>query len=302
LHAAAFLASKAQESLLSKNLHILLLLLTATASAVTYRPSNSGIVGPKYAQMAQQWEEWRKESRGLMEIADYGSSIQNRPLRLLLLRRPGPFTRRPALLLTGNMHGGEYLNLEDRLPLEFLRRAQSPGPIRTFLERGGAIVSVPVVNPDGYEQRSRENANGKDLNRDWPHSAHTNPFQESETHSLSRALEALSGSPHNLEFKVTVDYHCCLGAVLYPVAKNFQPNDFTQTFAELARKALGIAIGTTGDLLGYRPIGTAKDYFSERFNAVALTYEGRERIERNFLAEHVKWWEAMAESLLRRAE
>lgn len=290
--------------LTSEKVHLLLSLLITQALGLTLRPSDSGIFGPKYAQMVGQWDDWRKGSEGWLEMGEYGKSPQNRPLRLLFLRKPGTFGRRPTLLMTGNMHGGEYLQLEDRLPLEFLRRARQPGIVQRFLDAGGALVFVPVANPDGYDSRSRVNSHGKDLNRDWPLASHKLAgFQEDETTALGRALDALSGSPYNFDFKVAVDYHCCVGAVLYPWSngKPLPAADMTrhQTIAQKAKEILKIEIGTTGDVLGYSPLGTAKDYFYERFGAISLTYEGRERTEKDYLLQHIAWWETMIDFVLR---
>ncbi len=282
--------------------HLLLPLLLTQAKGLTLRPSDSGIIGPKYAQLVEQWEDWRKASNGWLEVGESGKSPQNRPLRLLFLRKPGDFGRRPAVLLSGNMHGGEYLQLEDRLPLEFLNRAQQPGPIQKFLDVGGAIVMVPVANPDGYDSRSRNNSHGKDLNRDWPLPSHkVAGFAEEETSSLGRALDALTGSPYQFDFKVAVDYHCCLGAVLYPwsngKALSLEASTKHRALAQKAKDILKIEIGTTGELLGYFPLGTAKDYYHERFGAISLTYEGREGTEKDYLPQHVAWWESIMDSI-----
>jgi len=284
--------------------HLLLTLLITQALGTPLRPSDSGIIGPKYAQMVQDWEDWRKGSQGLLEIAEYGKSPQNRPLRLLFIRKPGQYARRQALLLTGNMHGGEYLQIEDRLPLEFLKRARQPGIVQRFVDAGGVLIFVPVANPDGYETRLRGNSRGRDLNRDWPLPSHKLAgFQEDETTALGRALDALGGSPFNFDIKIAVDYHCCVGAVLYPWS-NGRPlpaNDMTrhQVVAQKAKEILKIEIGTTGDVLGYSPLGTAKDYFYERFGAISLTYEGREKSEKDYLVQHIAWWESMIEYVLR---
>ena len=287
-----------------KQVHILLALLVTQALALTFRPSDSGIVGPRYAQMLEQWEQWRKESGGWLEIAEYGESPQHRPLRLLILRKPGDFSTRTALLMTGNMHGGEYLQVEDRLPLELMNRRSKEGVFRRFFDRGGAIVAVPVVNPDGYDSRSRGNSLGKDLNRDWPLPYHKIAgFHEVETSALARALDALTGSPTRFDFRVTVDYHCCLGAVLYPWSNGqvLPPPELARhhALAQLASNLLNVEIGTTGQLLGYSPLGTAKDCYYEHFGATSFTFEGRERVEKNYLSQHLAWWETLVDAVMK---
>src|SRR5690606_4664290 len=115
-----------------------------------------------------------------------------RPLQLMLVKSSGTtgFTR-TAVVMTGAIHGNEYLNIEDRLPEELIARARSgSGSVASFLSAGGVLVFVPIVNPDGYESRSRYNAKGVDLNRDWdvPSVGHTG-FKQVESAALSNALE-----------------------------------------------------------------------------------------------------------------
>src|SRR6185437_1105773 len=98
----------------------------------------------------------------------------------------------------------------------------------------------PILNPDGYEARQRENANNVDLNRDWDlPAADFHAFHQPETRALSEMLAELHNGPDALQYKVTVDYHCCAGAVLYPwgwTDEHIPPADLArhQKFAAMA--------------------------------------------------------------------
>ena len=64
-------------------------------------------------------------------------------------------------------------------------RASSPG-VAKFLHAGGVIIVVPVVNPDGYANNTRENSRGQDLNRDFDLLPTGEPhFKESESKALA---------------------------------------------------------------------------------------------------------------------
>ena len=99
---------------------------------------------------------------------------------------------RPALLMSGSTHGDEYLNIEDRLPEELLKLSLNKSTVSDFLNRGGVFIFIPILNPDGYDHRNRENSHGVDLNRDWDvPPAGFKGFHEVETNDLARKLSEL---------------------------------------------------------------------------------------------------------------
>lgn len=248
-------------------------------------------------------EDWQRAYPESTEVVEYGKSFLGKPLRLVITQKPGAYSFRPTLLMTGSTHGNEYLNIEDRLPLELLKKSQDQAsPVRKFLDRGGALIFVPIVNPDGYDSQKRENARGVDLNRDWalPELGFRG-FKENESRALAEKLEAYFQS--GLRYRVTVDYHCCMGAILYPYSYQDSPLPKADALghavlSNLASKALGVKVGTTGKILGYFPRGTTKDYYYLRYGAKAFTYEGRPNSEPRYLAQHVAWWESMLTRVL----
>jgi hypothetical protein len=269
--------------------------------------SDSGIQGPKYTEILKKIAAWKATYSEYSTIVDYGTTVQGRPMQLLLVMKPGSFLTRPTLLMSGSTHGNEYLNIEDRLPEELLRKTASPSAVRSFLEKGGAFIFIPILNPDGYDARIRENSHGVDLNRDWdvPPAGYKG-FKEVETSALATKLQALSET-HHLQYKVTVDYHCCASALLYPWSYIDKPLPEEpllkhKSIGKMAKNYLEIAVGTTPEILQYFPVGTTKDYYYDKYQALAFTYEGAYGNEQKLLPQHVAWWEAMvagvAEGLL----
>jgi succinylglutamate desuccinylase len=264
--------------------------------------SDSGVRGPKYSEILTLEEKLAQAYPELVQVLDYGVTPQNRKLRMMVVMRPGQRKHRPAMLMTGSIHGNEYLNLEDRLPGELLKKSLLRGPVQDYLDSGGAFVFVPIVNPDGYENHDRENSHHVDLNRDWDLKvAGYKGFKEIESEALSSTLENLRKSD-NLSYRITVDYHCCAGAVLHPWAykgDSIAADDLERhrAIAKLAGDRLNISIGATGQILGYYPVGTTKDYYYTRYGALAFTYEGRVNEENRYLSGHLSWWEDMIRSL-----
>jgi Zinc carboxypeptidase len=267
--------------------------------------SDSGIFGPTYKKILASTEAWAAQYPDLVTLVDYGKSIEGRPLRMVIVMRPNSRPERPAFLMSGSTHGNEYLDIETKLPIRLLEKHNSGGEVQKFLDQGGAFVFVPILNPDGYEHRERENAHGVDLNRDWTvPEANFEGFSQPETKQLSDFLEKLTKAPYHFKFKVTVDYHCCAGAILYPWSftdKKLPEPDLTHhiNLAKAAQKFLSIDFGTTGDVLGYFPEGTTKDYYYSKYHSLTYTFEGRRNTENKFLEGHIKWWEAMVGDTLK---
>ncbi len=105
---------------------------------------------------------------------EYGTSVQGRPLRAIQVpsRRPDA----PRVLCSANIHGPEYIAAHVALGL--LEGLADLGPAAALRERAEVWV-IPCLNPDGYARTwdadgagplasLRPNANGVDLNRNFP--------------------------------------------------------------------------------------------------------------------------------------
>ncbi|MBN1529735.1 MAG: DUF2817 domain-containing protein [Thermoleophilaceae bacterium] len=134
-----------------------------------------------------------------------GSSVRGTPIRAF---RVGPARARVKLLVVGSVHGDEPAG---RAIVARLRRSAPP--------RGTALWLIPDLNPDGHAAGSRQNANGVDLNRNFPyrwqadggpfdtyHSG-SGPASEPETQALARFVERVRP-------RVTLWYHQALRIVV----------------------------------------------------------------------------------------
>ena len=81
-------------------------------------------------------------------------------------------------------HGDEPATTEAALAL--LRRFDAGGDSKLRSElRHVTLYIIPMVNPDGADANTRDNAQGADLNRDWGH------FTQPETRDVNRAITAI---------------------------------------------------------------------------------------------------------------
>jgi protein MpaA len=91
------------------------------------------------------------------EVVVLGRSVENRKIACRVLG-----SVRETVLLIATIHGNESAGtplLHDLA--EYLKT-------KPELLRGRRVVVVPLVNPDGYQRRSRYNAHQVDLNRNFP--------------------------------------------------------------------------------------------------------------------------------------
>ncbi len=131
-----------------------------------------------------------------------GRSAQGRPIHAL---RVGSPRARVKILVVGVIHGNERAGVP---VVERLRRLRPP--------RGTALWLVEDANPDGSAAGSRHNANGVDLNRNFPYrwraqdgvyESGSGPASEPETGVLQRFVERERP-------RVTLWYHQALRMVV----------------------------------------------------------------------------------------
>lgn len=268
--------------------------------------SDSGIRGPVYSKIVDELKNLEGSYPEFAQVITYGKSLGGRPLTLIKIAKKGIAVTNPtAVYIGGSIHGDEYLNIEDRLPRWFLEQTAGANSISTFLSQGGVIYVAPILNPDGYDSRDRENQRGVDLNRDYTVvMARVEGFKEPETKSLVDYLKQdIQTSSRKLA--VAMDYHCCIGALLYPWSFTGPTlsNEAKQKHLRVVQHMntnLGteMSAGTTPVILGYSAKGTSKDFYYEAFGALGFTFEGRRGKENKFFTEHTAMWEDIIQDLV----
>lgn len=133
--------------------------------------------------MLDALEDVHKRCPEITRLYSIGESVEGRPLTVIeFSTNPGKHeTLKPEFKYVANMHGNEVvgrellLKLADHLCAKFLEK--DPDIVR--LVQLTRIHLMPSMNPDGYEKAlaaggeggwtlGRDNANGVDLNRDFP--------------------------------------------------------------------------------------------------------------------------------------
>jgi carboxypeptidase D len=137
-------------------------------------PSPAVVPSPTYRsydQMATFLDNMYNNCPSISRLYSVGTSVQGRELFVMQMTQT-PRTRRslvPQFKYVGNMHGDEVVGREMLLNLiEYFCTQYGVDPNVTSLLDTTDIHILPSMNPDGYELGTRANANGVDLNRNFP--------------------------------------------------------------------------------------------------------------------------------------
>lgn len=263
--------------------------------------SDSGIRGPKFSEQVTLLKTTAAKYENARYI-HYGDSINKKPLSGILFTPKNQIPKK-LTIITGAIHGNEYLNIVDRLPEALLTSPKKS--MEKYLASGGVVFFVPIVNPDGYDRRRRGNSRWVDVNRDWPNPADNKPrLKQPESAALAKWIDDYVLN-NGLKVDMAVDYHCCVrGTLLLPwgykkgehmSASNAARSKKMENFFKQSFKTVG-DIGTPPDIL-YSAIGTTLDYWHEKYDAISFTYEGRRNAEQKLLPNHVNWWNLMLDQL-----
>lgn len=250
---------------------------------------------------------YRQARPGKTRLYTIGTSVEGRPIRMLRISdRPYQRNDRPAILFNGAHHGSELMSVEFVLDigcelLDLDCPAQSPvlsDEVRKRYLKKFDIYLVPVVNPDGLHEcwhrngyLGRTNANGVDLNRNYPflwNSGHPDASSskkgsykyrgpsaasEPETKAMMKLAErerfALAFSFHTFATKILVPY-------TIDTARNPRPHmaaDYGRQIAKAGKSRRSQKPYIAARKL-YPVDGTDQDWLFHNYGTLAYIVEG----------------------------
>jgi len=256
---------------------------------------------PPLSMVFEKIEQLHEDHGGLAELLEIGKSVEGRPLYMLHIGRQDGKAR-PQALITGNIHAGEVIS--SQVALEICRRLledDGEDPWITSLLDQTDFYIVPVLNPDGYhrvistggkggEIGIRKNANGVDLNRNFPlapgaTSSHPlagsdnpdsnyymgeAPLSEPETRAIAELAE-------NHDFYAALNLHSVAGKFLYPYCFDNEPAPHKKQFRKMGRafvhKQTVRDYKVQQSYVWYPTLGDADDYLYIRHGVLSATVE-----------------------------
>ena len=234
-----------------------------------------------------------------MQKIDYGKSFHGVPLTAYkVFNDQATKTKvKKAILLTEGVHGNEYNGLLNSF-VDLSKK--SPKVLNTFskfLKNNGVIYLIPQLNPDAVLKKSRRSILGADLNRDFKHDR----LQAQETFTFATWLDSELQTT-NAKLYLSVDYHCCGGALLSPklsTQKNFYKKQYNKVSSLIKRHvSTNLIHSKSHDFWGKTVTGTLKDYLHNKYGSLSFTFEAKIMgTSKNTVSSHSKWWASVANHL-----
>ncbi|TVQ82313.1 MAG: DUF2817 domain-containing protein [Phycisphaeraceae bacterium] len=172
-----------------------------------------------YAQIEQFLTDMHAMYPALTERSVLGTSVLGRNISAIRISSDvGVPADKPQVRYISTMHGDETVGNEMCLFLiEHLLSNYGSDPRITSMVDGLDIWIVPLMNPDGYVALTRSNANGVDLNRNFP-DPYTSPNNSTAGRQPETAVIMNWSWAHN--FVLSANIHTGALVVNYPFDNN----------------------------------------------------------------------------------
>ena len=229
-----------RQRVLNFNLAFCLLLL----SFQIYAQSKPLELYPSLEEFYLEIEQLAKDYPSMVKLEIIGQSVEQRPI--YLLRITSSSKPAPKALITGGIHACEFIGARLAMQVAHLLVEQDNPEIIELISKI-EIDIVPLLNPDGYYRvyahngrggkiGTRKNANGVDLNRNFPvvpgaksyHPLAGNRRPNSNYYMGKEELSepetrAISQLVKKEKFFIAFNLHSVAGKFLYPYAYSKKP-------------------------------------------------------------------------------
>jgi len=175
-----------------------------------------------YEEMTAQLQAYATGYPSLCRLSSIGQSVQGRELWILKITdEPDVEELEPEVKYISTMHGNEPVGTEMMLNLiELLLTEYDSNPRIQTLVNETELWIMPLMNPDGHAIADRFNANGVDLNRNFPDRVDDPTNTPEGRQPETRAVMNFSGQ-HS--FVLSANFHTGALVVNYPYDSSFYP-------------------------------------------------------------------------------
>ncbi|NBQ52642.1 MAG: hypothetical protein EBU49_03555, partial [Proteobacteria bacterium] len=207
----------------------------------------------------------------LVEYHTIGTSLQGRGIGVVSIGLATSLGRqaKPAIVINATHHGDEKIATESALHfIETLIAGRHQAEIATMLSRYTFHIQ-PLVNPDGHEMGTRDNAAHRDINRDYSY-----PLRPDHLSFKTPEARAVRSHAGGIDIKAAIALHSGTDGVLWPWChtKDAPPDaPFLTRLAWRTARSIGTVARQSYD--DYPSSGEFSDFVYWRHRAPALTIE-----------------------------
>ena len=179
---------------------------------------------PTFAEYVTRMQALETAHPEIVSLLQIGASVQGRPLYCMeITDSPGMDENEPEFKYTANHHGDETTGVEMTMRLaELLANSYGTDPAITDMVDKMEIWLCPIYNPDGYVAGTRNNANGVNLNRDFP-DRFTDPIDDPA--GREPETQAFMNFGYEHRFVMGANYHGGAQVLNYPWDAVAAPGD-----------------------------------------------------------------------------
>lgn len=194
---------------------------------------------PSYPTITQKLQELAKKFPKIARLESLGKTVQGRELWMMKISDNASLDEvEPEFKFISSMHGDEITGRELTLRLiEDMLENYGKDSALTELIDNTELFIMPSMNPDGSEMRRRANANGVDLNRDFPEFTRND---QNNTQGRQPETQAVMNFQKVRNFSLSANFHGGAVCVNYPWDARYDQHpfeplvmEFSQAYADL---------------------------------------------------------------------
>lgn len=170
---------------------------------------------PSFEQIKAKLNEFATRFPQITRLVSIGKTVKGRELFVLKISdNPAVDEVEPEFKYISSMHGDEITGRELTIRLidEMLPK-YGTDPQITELINNTELFIMPSMNPDGSELRQRANANGQDLNRNFPEAVRSEPNNPAGRQPETQAIMAFQAGRN---FSLSANFHGGAVVANYP--------------------------------------------------------------------------------------
>ena len=227
-----------------------------------------------HADLTTELQQLQSDHPFYVDLTSIGTSVQGRELWTVRVTDPSvPAAGKLRVYIDGEHHGNEQLGGElCILLLHHLLEDQDDPRVQQVL-RETVVWVTPMLNPDGNARDRRGNANGVDLNRNYPFS-HNPGGSRGDYPASEPEVAANVAFMEGADLDLYITMHTGIVRLVHPWSYIRGPTPDQSMYENLTElsESHGIAYGQASHEL-YVAAGTAKDYGYGALGVPSFTYE-----------------------------